>query len=151
MFTIRPYTMRDREFIVALAPRLAIGMQAWRDRDLWLKAVEGWLTSSLDPANDKTIVFVAENEEAHQIGFASVSHSKHFTGQPQAYIGELVTVDYAEGHGVGSALVSACEQWAREHGYALITLSTGAGNQRAISFYHHLGFADEDVTLTKQL
>jgi putative acetyltransferase len=57
----------------------------------------------------------------------------------------------AEGQGVGTALVAACEQWAREQGYTVLMLSTGAANTRAIGLYHRLGFHDEDVTLTKLL
>jgi GNAT superfamily N-acetyltransferase len=71
--------------------------------------------------------------------------------QRQAYIGELATSETVEGRGVGTALVKACEQWAREQGYMLLTLTTGIANARALSFYHHLGFLDEDVTLTKLL
>jgi GNAT superfamily N-acetyltransferase len=48
-------------------------------------------------------------------------------------------------------LVEACENWAREQGYNLLTVSTGAGNARALRFYKHLDFHDEDVTLTKLL
>lgn len=33
MVRVRPYVPEDRDFILSLAPRLAIGMQTWRDRD----------------------------------------------------------------------------------------------------------------------
>ncbi|HJS20833.1 MAG TPA: GNAT family N-acetyltransferase [Anaerolineales bacterium] len=101
--------------------------------------------------DDRAMVLIAEDEAGKRVGFATVSHSTHFTGQPQAYIGELATHESAEGRAAGTALVKACEQWAREQGYSLLTLSTGAGNTRALSFYHHLGFQDEDVTLTRRL
>ena len=68
-----------------------------------------------------------------------------------AHTGELVTSEAVEGQGVGTALVKACEQWAREQEYAVITLTTGAGNTRALKFYEHLGFHNEDITLTKLL
>ncbi len=151
MIHVRPYVPSDHAFVLSLAPRLAIGMQAWRDLDLWLTTVEEWLTGSIAQHNQKTLVLIAEDEQGMPLGFATVSHSKHFTGQPQAYIGELATSEAAEGRGVGTALVEACEQWAREQGYAILTLSTGAGNIRALRFYHHLGFCNEDVTLTKLL
>ena len=97
------------------------------------------------------MVLIAEDENGERLGFATVSHSTHFTGQPQAYIGELATSEKVEGRGVGSALVEACEQWALEQGYTIITLATGARNMRALRFYDHLGFQNEDVTLTKLL
>ena len=151
MLHVRPYEPRDHDFILSLAPRLAIGKRPWRDLELWLRTVEAWLTESINQHNQKTMVLVAEDEQGERLGFASVSHSTHFTGQPQAYIGELATLESVEGRGVGTALVKACEQWARDQGYTILTLSTGAGNTRAISFYHHLGFLDEDVTLTRLL
>ena len=151
MLQIRPYTPSDRDFLLSLASRLLIGKQPWRDDQLWLQAVEGWLRGSIEQHNQKTTVFLAQNEQGERLGFATVSHSKHFTGQGQAYIGELATDEGAEGQGVGTALVAACEQWAREQGYVLLTLSTGAANSRALNFYHRLGFHDEDVTLTKLL
>jgi ribosomal protein S18 acetylase RimI-like enzyme len=151
MILVRPYVPADRPFILSLAPRLAIGMQPWRDRDLWLKTVEEWLTESINQHNQKTMVLVAEDEQGERLGFATVSHSAHFTGQRQATIGELATIETTEGRGVGTALVEACEQWAREQGYTLLTLSTGAANSRALGLYHHLDFRDEDITLTKLL
>lgn len=131
MINVRSYAPTDRAFVLSLAPRLAIGRQPWRDLAPWLKTVAEWLTESINQHNQKTMVFIAEDEQGEQLGFATVSHSTHFTGQPQAYIGELATSEKAEGRGVGSALVGTCEQWAREQGYTIITLTTGAGNTRA--------------------
>lgn len=151
MIRVRPFVPDDRIFVLSLAPRLEIGMQPWRDAGLWLQTVEGWITESINQHEQKTMVFIAEDETGERVGFATVSHSQHFTGQPQAYIGELATSESAEGRGVGRALVEACEQWAREQGYTMLVLSTGAGNTRALRFYSHLGFHEEDVTLTKLL
>lgn len=151
MLRVRPLVSDDRAFVLSLAPRLAIGKQPWRDRNLWLATVEEWLVESIQQHGQKTMVWIAENEDGERVGFATVSHSTHFTGQPQAFIGELATVESAEGHGVGSVLVNACEQWARQQGYTILTLSTGAANSRALQFYKHLGFQDEDITLTKLL
>ena len=151
MLHVRPYVPNDHTFVFSLAPRLAIGKQTWRDTTLWLKTVEEWLRESINQHNQKTIVLIAEDEQGERLGFATVSHSTHFTGQRQAYIGELATSENVEGRGFGSALVKACEQWAREQGYIIITLTTGAGNTRALNFYEHLGFHNEDITLTKLL
>ena len=151
MFRVRPYTPEDHDFVLSLAPRLAIGMQPWRDLSLWVSTVKGWLVESINQHNQKTWVIIAESEHGERLGFATVSHSIHFTGQSQAYIGELATSETAESRGVGKTLVEACEQWAREQGYTLLTLTTGSANTRALSFYRHLGFHDEDITLTKLL
>ena len=106
---------------------------------------------SIEQHTQKTMVLIAEDEQGERLGFATVTHSSHFTGQKQAYIGEPVTSEAAEGQGVGTSLVQACEHWARGQDYRIITLTTGAGNARALKFYTHLGFREEDMTLTKLL
>ena len=148
---VRPYIPSDREFVLSLAPRLAIGIPSWRDPQKMIVSAQGWITGSIEQHGKKTMVFVAENEQGERLGFATVSHSIHFTGEGQAYIGELVTFEEAERHGVGKALAQTCEQWAREQGYRILSLATGAANERALGFYRHMGYLNEDVTLVKLL
>jgi GNAT superfamily N-acetyltransferase len=148
---VRPYVFADREFVLGLAPRLAIGIAPWRDPQKMIVTAQGWITKSIEQDGTKTRVFVAEDEHGERLGFATVSHDTHFTGEGQAYIGELVTNEAAEGRGVGKALAQACEQWAREQGYRILSLATGAANERALGFYRHMGYQDEDVTLVKLL
>lgn len=148
---IRPFVAQDTSFIMSLAPRLTIGMARWRNAEKKLEAVRGWLEGSIANVGKGTMIFVAENEEGKQSGFATVTSNHHFTGTEQAYIGELAVDADAEGHGVGQALVTACEQWAREHGYGFLVLETGVANTRARKFYAHAGFQEEDVRLTKVL
>ena len=151
MIRVRPYIFADREFILSLAPRLAIGIARWRDTQKMIVTAQSWITSSIEQDGTKSSVFVAEDEHGERLGFATVSHNTHFTGEGQAYIGELVTNEAAEGRGVGKALAQACEQWAREQGYRILSLATGAANERALGFYRHMGYQDEDVTLVKLL
>ncbi|MEW6404493.1 MAG: GNAT family N-acetyltransferase [Chloroflexota bacterium] len=151
MIRIRPYLPDDREFVFSLAPRLTIGMQPWRDHQLCLTAVQSWINESIDRHGKESMVFIAEDEQGARLGFATVTHETHFTGERQAYIGELATVESAEGRGVGKALLQACEQWARNQGHRILTLVTGAANERALAFYHHHGYRDEDVRLVKLL
>lgn len=151
MIRVRPYVSSDREFILSLAPRLAIGIPPWRDPQKMATTARGWITGSIEQHEQKTVVFVAEDEQGERLGFATVSHSTHFTGDSQAYIGELATSDVAEGHGAGKALAQACERWAREQGYRILSLATGAANERALGFYRHMGYRDEDITLVKLL
>ena len=151
MIRVRPYATSDSEFVLGLAPRLAIGIPPWRDQQKMIETARGWITESIEQHGEKTMVFVVENEQSNRLGFATVSHSAHFTGVGQAYVGELVSDEAVEGQGVGKALAQACEQWAREQGYSMLSLTTGAANQRALGFYRHLGYQDEDVTLVKLL
>jgi GNAT superfamily N-acetyltransferase len=148
---VRAYVSADREFVLSLAPRLAIGIPPWRDPQKMIVTAQGWIKESIEQHGTKTRVFVAEDEHGERLGFATVSHSNHFTGEGQAYIGELAAYEAAEGRGVGKALAQACEQWAREQGYRILSLTTGAANERALGFYRHMGYQDEDVTLVKLL
>lgn len=84
MLRVRPFVPDDRAFVLGLAPRLAIGMQSWRDLKLWLTTVETWLSESINQHNQKTMVLIAGDEHGERFGFATVSHSTHFTGQRQA-------------------------------------------------------------------
>jgi ribosomal protein S18 acetylase RimI-like enzyme len=151
MIRTRPYNPDDRAFVFSLARRLTIGMPDWRDRAQCLAAVEEWIQGSIGQHGPETMVFIAEDEHGERLGFATVTHETHFTGERQAYIGELATGEAAEGRGVGRALAEACEQWAREQGYRIISLATGAANERARGFYRHLGYQDEDVRLIRLL
>jgi len=145
------YVSSDHEFVLSLASRLAIGIPPWRDPQKMIATVQGWITESIKQHGNKTMVIVAEDEHGERLGFATVSHDTHFTGEGQAYIGELATSEEAEGRGVGKALAQACEQWAREQGYRILSLATGAANERALGFYRHMGYLDEDVKLVKLL
>jgi GNAT superfamily N-acetyltransferase len=151
MIHVRSYQPNDQAFVLSLAPRLIIGMPPWRDPQRCLAAVQGWITGSISQQGQQTMLFVAEDDQGEQLGFASVTYETHFTGEAQAYIGELATSESAEHRGVGKALLHACEQWAHDQGHRIITLTTGAANVRALGFYHHLGYRDEDVRLVKIL
>ncbi len=137
--------------MLSLASRLVIGIPPWRDPAKMLETVEQWLANSLAHHGTETMVWIAEDERRGRLGFATVSHSSHFTGVRQAEIGELAVSEAAERHGVGRALVLACEQWARDQGYRFLALGTGAANQPARAFYQQLGFFEEDVRLVKLL
>ena len=123
----------------------------WRDPQKMIATVQGGITESIKQHGNKTMVIVAEDEHGERLGFATVSHDTHFTGEGQAYIGELAISEETEGRGVGKALAQACEQWAREQGYRILSLATGAANERALGFYRHMGYLDEDVKLVKLL
>jgi len=151
MVHVRPYEAADWDFVLSLAPRLALGIPPWRDKRAMLATVQEWITDSIARRGEPSEVFVAVGERGERLGFASVSDETHFTGTVQAYIGELAVVQEAEGTGIGKALVRACEQWARHRGHRFLSLATGAANARALAFYRHLGFHDEDVKLVKVL
>ena len=83
------------------------------------------------------------------VGFVSVAERTHFTGQVDAYVGELVTATGMERRGIARALMTVAEAWGADCGLRCLTLETGAANQTARSFYASLGYLPEDVRLTK--
>src|SRR5215469_16686790 len=146
---IRAAADDDKEGIFALAPRLAEGVAPWRDQDVALAAGRRWLQDSLvAAAAGDGAVFVAA-DGAGIAGIISVRPSRHFTGERDAYIGELAVAERAARRGIGSVLIEAAEGWAWEHGLVNLTLHTGAFNTRARAFYGAVGFAEEEVRLTR--
>ena len=157
---IRPAAAADRAGVVALAPRLAEGVAPWRNEREAMDASRRWLEGSLDEAAAGTgTVLVAVDERAAAgpapsatggiVGVVSVHPSEHFTGERDGYIGELVVTEHAARRGIGRSLVDAAEAWARGQGLAHLTLHAGAYNDSARAFYAALGFAEEEVRLTR--
>ncbi len=147
----RPFEAADRSSVLALASRLAEGVAAWRGPQQVLKAVIDWVRCSIDDAEQPDrAVFVAEVEGV-VVGVVTVGTRAHFTGDLDAYVGELVVDARVQRSGVGAALMAAAESWASDRGLRHLTLETGAANQPARGFYRALGYLEEDVRLTKPL
>lgn len=150
--SVRPYAPDDQEFVMGLAPRLLIGAAPWINPERMLGAVRQWIVESIARCgSEEAEVFVAEDSHQNLLGFASVARNRHFTGELQAYIGELAVEETQEGRGAGTALVSACEQWARTKGCAQVVLETGFANQHGRRFYERLGFREESVKLVRRI
>jgi ribosomal protein S18 acetylase RimI-like enzyme len=148
---VRAATDADRPAILALAPRLAEGVAPWRDSAAALAAGRGWLEDSLTAAAEGTgTVFVATDNGA-VTGVISIRPTGHFTGERDGYIGELAVAEHASRGGTGRALIAAAESWARDLGLANLTLHAGAYNTGARAFYAALGFAEEEVRLTREI
>ena len=148
---VRTYRPEDRPAALALATRLEIGVAPWRDPAAVQAAVAGWVRGSLDlaEAGERTVL-VAVRDDA-LVGFVTVSRRAHFTGDVDGYVGELAVAAGEERRGVGRDLMRAAEQWAHDQGYRRLTLETGAANHSARAFYAALGYAEEDVRLTRRL
>jgi ribosomal protein S18 acetylase RimI-like enzyme len=148
---IREYTPADRDAIMALAPRLTEGMAAWRDRDRWLAAVREWMADAAASAGrDDNVVYVAVDGD-QIVGVVHAAERTHFTGQVDAYVGELVTAAGQERRGIARALMRAAEAWGARRGLDYLTLETGSANHAARAFYAALGYLEEDVRLTRKL
>jgi ribosomal protein S18 acetylase RimI-like enzyme len=148
---IRLVQPADRSGVLNLAPRLTEGVARWRDPAAVRAAVHGWVQDSLDSAGDSghaVFVAVAGNSV---VGVVTVCERTHFTGQVDAYVGELAVATGWERQGIASRLMTAAEMWGAERGLSHLTLETGAANQPARQFYAALGYIEEDVRLTKAI
>lgn len=148
---VRRAVPADRAFLERLASRLTIGAAPWLDPAAMRESMRSFLLGDLAKTEQHAAMFVAEAHDGSPVGAVAIEQSRHFTGEPQDYIGELAVVEDAEGQGVGTALLAAAESWARQHGATRIALDTGAANTRARAFYARHGYAEESVKLVKVL
>ena len=136
---------------MALAPRLTEGKAPWRDDEAWLAAVRGWVADAAQAAGaPDNAVFVAVDGD-QIVGVVHATERRHFTGQVDAYVGELITAAGQERRGIARALMQAAEQWGAARGLDYLTLETGMHNHSARAFYQAVGYLEEDVRLTKQI
>jgi len=84
---------------------------------------------------DETLVAVAAGEV---VGSIHIDASGFGFGE----IGMAVAREW-RGHGVGSALLAAAIDWARERGLHKLSLSVFAHNEAAIALYRKFGFVEE--------
>jgi GNAT superfamily N-acetyltransferase len=148
---IRRYHDRDRDAVMALAPRLTAGVAPWRRSEAVAAAVRAWVDGSLKSQDvDDRPVFVAE-DAGRIVGFATAATRKHWSGDIDAYIGELAVAEDCTTRGIGRALVAAIETWARSFGHNRVTLETGASNSGGRAFYAALGYTAEEVVLTRDV
>lgn len=147
---ITPYQAEDRDAVLALAPRLAVGVAAWRPTEGVASAVREWFEESVEGSGDDQATFVARLD-GEVVGMVAVSTQRHWSGNLDAYVGELATAAGQERRGIGRALLARAEQWATARGLAHITLETGAANADARAFYGALGYLEEEIRLTRVL
>jgi ribosomal protein S18 acetylase RimI-like enzyme len=148
---VREYTAADRDAIMALAPRLLEGRPPWRDRDSWLAAVNGWIADAAASGGQPDNVVYVAVEGDQIVGVVHAAERTHFTGQVDAYVGELVTAEGHERRGIARALMAAAEDWGAARGLRYLTLETGMANHAARAFYAGIGYQEEDVRLTKRI
>jgi ribosomal protein S18 acetylase RimI-like enzyme len=148
---IRSYQPADHAQVMTLAPRLAEWVAPWRDPAAVLTAVQGWVQDSIDALGQPgRAVYLAVDGQAI-LGVVTVTECTHFTGQVDAYVGELAVRTGSERRGIATQLMNAAETWAASRGLPFLTLETGAANQPARSLYHALGYQEEGIRLTKPI
>jgi GNAT superfamily N-acetyltransferase len=145
---IRRATPADRAFVVNLASRLVDGFDAPSHRTKAeliegdRRALEAWFDR---PATDDEAMLIAELDGVPAGCAFLVTLVDYFNERPHAHLSVLAVVKAAEGKGIGSALLEACEQWARSRGSDRLTLSALVTNTRARALYERRGYSGEYV------
>ena len=75
----------------------------------------------------------------------------YFNERPHAHLSVLAVDRAAEGKGVGSALLEASEQWARDQKSDRLTLSALVTNARARGLYERRGYHGEYIRYVRRL
>jgi GNAT superfamily N-acetyltransferase len=150
---VRAAIEADRESVVALVPRLrAFGDVPFRTADTHDRAERDTLERALSAPGEDAVVLVAELEGRGPAGVAvAQTATDYFTGERHGHLAILAVSESAEGQGVGRALLSATEAWARSRGYGFLTLNVFAANARARAVYERAGFAPDTVRYAKVL
>jgi aminoglycoside 6'-N-acetyltransferase I len=128
------------------------------DADSWARLRQGLWPS--DPPGDlaaevqdffagtlaePSAVLLAESSDGTLVGFAELSlrpYAEDCTTSPVGYLEGWYVVPDVRGRGVGRALVSAAEAWAREQGCSEFASDTRPENTGSIAAHLALGFED---------
>jgi ribosomal protein S18 acetylase RimI-like enzyme len=145
---IRPATPSDREFVVNLASRLVDGFEAPSHRTK-AELIEGdrralvaWFEN---PSKDGEAMLIAEIDGKPAGCAYLVTLVDYFNERPHSHLSVLAVEKWAEGKGVGTALLDRCTAWARERQSDRLTLSALVTNARARALYERKGFGGEYI------
>ena len=143
-FVIRPADPSDAEQLTRLADSVSAEPEGW------LISVAGEWRSAGDERRflkalrryPHAAVLVAEREDGALVGRLSVGRDPHPASTHVADVGLMVALD-ARRQGVGSALLQAAVDWAREAGIRKLELHVFPWNEAAIALYEAFGFERE--------
>jgi GNAT superfamily N-acetyltransferase len=130
VIAIRPARAADRESVRPLAVALATSTEPTRAQ----------FDSTFDDllAAPERILLIAEADDRRVVGYAmAFAHRAFHSDGPLVWVEEVIVDPDQRGHGIGRALMTAVEAWARNEIEATyIALAT----RRASPFYEALGY-----------
>ncbi|HLY86716.1 MAG TPA: GNAT family protein [Gaiellaceae bacterium] len=143
-FVIRHADPSDAEQLTRLADDVSAEPEGW------LISVAGEWRSAGDERRflkalrryPHAAVFVAEREDGTLVGRLSVGRDPHPASTHVADVGLMVALD-ARRQGVGTALLRAATDWAREAGVRKLELHVFPWNEAAMALYDAFGFQRE--------
>ncbi len=144
VFSIRPAEPGDAEALTRLAEAVSAEPEAWLissngewrsvgDERRYLKALRRYPHAA---------VFVAERSDGALVGRLSVARDQHPASSHVADLGLMVAHD-ARGQGIGTALLQAAVDWARDAGIRKLELHVFPWNEPAMRLYEKFGFERE--------
>ena len=112
---------------------------------LWLRAglTRPWnppefdLQRALDGA---TSTVLGAFDDDRFIGTVMVGHDGH-----RGWVYYLAVDESQRGTGLGRQMMTAAENWLREHGAVKVQLMVRSTNEAVLGFYEHLGYEDANV------
>jgi len=145
----RPASIRDREFIIALLPRLEeFGPPPWREGSQMLATDIQVLSETLSNESPGTAIFIAEDDQGVALGFIHLQTGKdYYYKEAHGHIANLIVAPAGE----GCVLMEKGEEWARLQGFRWLTLSVFAQNLRAREIYQRLGYGEDIMKYVKEL
>ncbi|QLQ38480.1 GNAT family N-acetyltransferase [Micromonospora robiginosa] len=157
--TVRPASLADVASLVELrlanaAAHIALDAATYRvpTRD----AVTRHFAAMVADEAGRDGVLVAEGRDGQVVGMVEVlRHSdppdhQILRPEPSAQVHTVVLLD-ARGLGVGSALLTAAEQWAGDRGITYLSAGIHHRNVDAVRFYSRHGYTDAGRSLGKSV
>jgi RimJ/RimL family protein N-acetyltransferase len=143
-FSVRPAEPGDAEALTRLAEAVSGEPEAWLissngewrsvgDERRYLKALRRYPHAA---------VFVAERDDGTVIGRLSVARDQHPASAHVADLG-LMVAHGSRGQGIGTALLGAAVEWARDAGIRKLELHVFPWNEPAMRLYEKFGFERE--------
>jgi RimJ/RimL family protein N-acetyltransferase len=139
---VRPAHPSDAEGLATL------GQAVGSEPEGWLVSTNGWRDASDERRYLRAIrrypnaaVYVAE-EDGVIVGRLSIARDQHPASRHVADLGLMVAAEHRR-RGVGTALLDAAVEWARQAGVRKLELHVFPWNKAAIALYDRFGFVRE--------
>jgi ribosomal protein S18 acetylase RimI-like enzyme len=150
---IRLASTDDDAFILGLVTRFVeFELPPWRKRGECANGIHADVERHLAEQPAGSHIFVAEDEHGQRVGFLHLQTVKdYFTAAQNCHISDLAVTPGFDGRGVGRALLTYAERWAREHHCRHMTLAVFPGNERARALYERAGYGIDLLRMAKPL
>jgi ribosomal protein S18 acetylase RimI-like enzyme len=150
--TIRQARDADCGFVAGLVSTLLeYGSPTWADKDALAPGFGAVLAGAVRDQGARSAVLIAEGPDRTPLGFISLKVVPEVGGHERAHVADLAVTESARRMGVGTTLMRAGEQWARDRGLAVLSLDVWSTNARALAFYERAGYRPESLCLIKVL